>query len=53
MKKIRNKQEIIKNLWFKFSIAKGISEQAIISKKINKLNKEVENEIRYLEQRYN
>lgn len=51
--KIRNKQEKIKKLWFKFSRAKGIGEQAIISKKINKLNEELEIEMRYLEQRYN
>ncbi|MGU8655191.1 hypothetical protein ACV3RG_15925 [Clostridium perfringens] len=51
--KIRNKQEIIKNLWFKFSRAKGIGEQAIISKKINKLSEEINKDMEYLESKYN
>lgn len=51
--KIRNKQEKIKKLWFKFSRnAKGIGEQTILAKKINKLNEEINKEMDYLENKY-
>ena len=51
--KIRNKQEKIKKLWFKFSRAKGIGEQVMISKKINKLSEEIKKDMKYLESKYN
>lgn len=51
--KIRNKQDIIKKLCFEFNRAKGIGEQVIISKKINKLHKEIDNEMHYLDSKYN
>lgn len=51
--KIRNKQEKIKKLWEKFLRSKDVGQQVIISKKINKLHKEIENEMSRLERKYN
>ncbi len=51
--KIRNKQDMIEKLWLNFIKSKFIGEQVIISEKMNKLHKEIENEMSRLERRYN